>query len=159
MSVDVTRCVVSIPATALCCSKRVVVAGSVLFGGFTFNKQPDVSATTADDNSQSEAATSDSKTSAKPEEKKANPFVCFSQCIQSCTCKLRYCDDNAVEMTCETQTYVQVGFGDVAAAGGDTALSQSASFTGFDGSGSQLFGGAKASSRADGGGDGGETGE
>ena len=55
---------------------------------------------------------------------------------------------------------VQVGFGDVAAAGGGgAAFSQKASFAGFDGSGSQLFGGAKASSRADGGGDDDETGE
>ena len=52
-----------------------------------------------------------------------------------------------------TRVCFQVGFGDVAAAGGDTAFSQNAS---FDGSGSQLFGSVKTSSRADGGGESGE---
>ena len=44
----------------------------------------------------------------------------------------------------------------MAAAGGDTTFSKNASFTGFDHSGSQVFGGAKTSSQADGGGDGGK---
>ena len=51
---------------------------------------------------------------------------------------------------------VQVAFSDMAAAGGDTTFSKNASFTGFDHSGSQVFGGAKTSSQADGGGDGGK---
>ena len=73
-----TSCFVSTLAIALCCRERVVAPGGGLFGGFTFNKQPDVSAMAADDNRQSEAALSDKKTHAKPEETKANPCASFS---------------------------------------------------------------------------------